>query len=166
MVTRIAEKVEQQVLNSDQMNNQVDNTVTDLDSDDDPPAFTSGVDRQSLRVCVERDINLVQAQYHKDPLFMNVFQHLEAHPCFRIKDWRIWTKNQMGRDIVCIPRKAFIWGRQLIEVILNQAHTTIGHFGRLSTSHYMRRFNWWPSMGANIKPFCSSCALCQTINDS
>ena len=40
------------------MNNQVDDTVTNLDSDDDPPAFMSGADRQSLHISIERDINL------------------------------------------------------------------------------------------------------------
>ena len=91
------------------MNDQVDNTVTDPDSDDDPPAFTSGADGQSLRVSIERDVNLarlVQAHYHKDPLFMKVLHHPEVHPHFGIKDRLIWTKNQMGRDIVCVPRKA------------------------------------------------------------
>ena len=81
--TRLAEKTEQQVLDSDQMNNQVDDAVTDPDSDDDPPAFTSGADGQSLRISVERDVNLawlVQAHYHKDPLFMKVLHHPEAHP--------------------------------------------------------------------------------------
>ena len=58
--TCLAEKAEQQVLNSDQMNNQVNDTVADLDSDDDPPAFMSGANGQSLCVCVERDINLVR----------------------------------------------------------------------------------------------------------
>ena len=38
--TRLAEKAEQRVLDSDQMNNQVDDAVADPDSDDDPPAFT------------------------------------------------------------------------------------------------------------------------------
>ena len=96
-------------------------TVANLDSDDDPPAFTSGADRQSLCVRIERDINLaqlVQAHYHKDPLFMKVLHHLEAHPCFGIRDWLIWTKNQMGRDVVCIPRKAFIRGEAA-----DQGHT-------------------------------------------
>ena len=97
---------------------------------------------------------------------MKVLHHPEAHPHFGIKDQLIWTKNQMGRDIVCVPRKAFIQGRWLIEVILDQAHTTIGHFGQLSTSCYMWRFYWWPSMGADIELFCSSCTLCQTMKDS
>ena len=157
------------MLDSDQMNNQVDDTVTDPDSDGNPPVFKSGVDGQSLHVSIERDINLtrlMRAHYHKDPLFMKVLHHPEAHLHFGIKDQLIWTKNQMGRDVVCVPRKAFIWGRWLIKVVLDQAHTTIGHFGQLSTSRYMRRFYWWPSMGANIELFCSLCALCQTTKDS
>ena len=111
--TRLDEKAKQRVLDSDRMNQQVDDTVADPDSDDDPPAFTSGADGQSLHVSIERDINLarlVRAHYHKDPLFMKVLHHPEAHLRFGIKDRLIWTKNQMGRDIVCIPRKAFIWG--------------------------------------------------------
>ena len=55
----LAEKAEQQVLDSDQMNNQVDDTVADPDSDDDLPAFTSGADGQFLHVCIERDFNLM-----------------------------------------------------------------------------------------------------------
>ena len=57
--THLAEKAEQRVLDSVQMNNQVDNAVANLDSDDNPPAFMSGVDGQSLCVCIERDFNLV-----------------------------------------------------------------------------------------------------------
>ena len=145
------------MLDSDQMNNQVDDSVTGPDSDYNPPAFTSGADGQSLCVHVERDINLtqlVQGHYHKDLLFMKILHHPEAHPCFGIRDQFIQTKNQLGRDVVCIPQRAFIWGRWLIEVILNQAHTTIGHFGQLSTSCYVQRYYWWPSMGADMS--CSA----------
>ena len=95
---RLAEKIEQRVLDSYQMNNQVDDVVADPDSDDNPPAFTSGADGQSLRVSVERDVNLarlMRAHYHKDPLFMKVLHHPEAHPRFGIKGQLIWTKNQM-----------------------------------------------------------------------
>ena len=58
--TCLAGKAKQRVLDSDQMNNQVDNTVANLDSDDDHPAFTSRADGQSLRICVERNINLAR----------------------------------------------------------------------------------------------------------
>ena len=64
---------------------------------------------------------------------MNILSHPEAWVHFWIKDKLIWTKNQMGRDVVCIPQKAFVWGRRLIKIILNQAHTT--KMLQLSTSH-------------------------------
>jgi len=141
--THLVEKAEQRVLKSDQMNKGAVNPVDNPNADPDPLAFMSRADMQSLCVRIERDINLtclMQGHYHKDPLFMKVFSHPEVHPHFRIKDQLIWTKNQMGQDIVCIPWKAFIWGRRLIKIILDQAHTTIGHFGQLSTSQYMQRY--------------------------
>jgi len=48
-------------------------------------------------------------------------------------------------------------GRRLVEVIINQAHSTIGHFGQFHTSRYIQRYYWWPSMGTDIELFCSSC---------
>ena len=36
----------------------------------------------------------------------------------------------------------------------------------MSTSRYMWRYYWWPSMGADIKLFCSSCTSCHTMKDS
>ena len=58
--TCLAEKAEQQMLDSDQMNNQVDDVVADPDSDDNPPVFTSGADGQSLCICIERDFDLAR----------------------------------------------------------------------------------------------------------
>jgi len=72
----------------------------------------------------------------------------------------------MGRDVVCIPRKAFHRGRRLVEIIIDQAHSIIGHFGQFHTSRYIRRYYWWPSMGTDIELFCSSCASCQVTKDS
>jgi len=75
-------------------------------------------------------------------------------------------KNQMSRNVVCIPRRAFLKGRRLVEVIINQAHSTIGHFGQFHTSRYIQRYYWWPSMGTDIELFCSSCTSCQDTKDS
>jgi len=72
----------------------------------------------------------------------------------------------MGRDVVCIPRKAFLKGRRLVEVIIDQAHSTIGHFGQFHTSRYIWRYYWWPSMGTDIELFCSSCTSCQVMKES
>ena len=114
-------------------------------SNDAPLAFESGADGQSLHMHVEREFDLMQIvhrSYCKDPLFAKILVHPEAHPCFGIRDQLIWMKSQMGRDVVCIPRGAFLRGRKLVEVILDQAHSTIGHFGQFHTSRYIRRYYW------------------------
>ena len=54
----LAEKAEQQVLDSDQLNKGVIDPVTNPDNDSDPPAITSGADGQSLCASIERDVNL------------------------------------------------------------------------------------------------------------
>ena len=97
---------------------------------------------------------------------MKVLAHPEAHPCFGIKDGLIWTKNQMKKVMVCLPQKAFLWGRRLVEVIIDHAHTTIGHFGQLCTSHYIHCHYWWLTMATDIELFCSLCPLCQVMKDS
>ena len=105
-------------------------------------AFESGADGQSLHAHVERDVNLlhvVHKFYHEDTVFAKVLAHPEAHQHFWVRDHLIWTKNQMGRDVVCIPQRAFLKGRRLVEVIIDQAHSTIGHFGQFHTSHYIQR---------------------------
>ena len=138
-------------------------------SDGEPLAIDSGANGQSLHTTVERDINLTSIAckaYRDDPLFTKILSHPEAHPHFGIHDQLIWTKNQMGRDIVCIPQQSYLRGRRLIEVILDQAHHTIGHASQIGTSCYICRYYWWPSLGTNIKSFCSSCTTCQTTKVS
>ena len=56
--TCLAEKAEQRVLESNQLNEGATNTVDDPDIDLDPPVIMSRADGQSLCICVERAINL------------------------------------------------------------------------------------------------------------
>ena len=71
-------------------------------------------------------------------------------------------KNQLKRDVICIPWDAFQRGRRLIEIIINHAHQTIGHYGQWKTSNYIQRSYWWPQMATDIEAFCRSCRKCQT----
>src|SRR6266481_4031455 len=133
-----------------------------------PLAIKSGADGQSLHVHIKRDIDLASVVckfYHEDLTFSKILVHPEAHPSFGIKQNLIWTKNQMNRDVVCLPRKAFLRGRRLVEVILDHTHTSIGHFGQSSTSRYIRRYYWWPAMGTDIESFCRMCPSCQITKE-
>ena len=94
-------------------------------NDDMPLTIKSGADGQSLHVHVERDIDLaciVHKFYHKDLMFSKILMHPEAHLSFGIKQNLIWTKNQMNCEVVCLPRKAFLRGRRLIQSSLT-THT-------------------------------------------
>ena len=98
-------------------------------SNDAPLVFESGTDGQSLHMHVEQEFDLMQIvrrSYRKDPLFAKILAHPEAHPRFGVQDQLIWMKSQMGRDVVCIPQGAFLRGRKLVKVILDQAHSTTG----------------------------------------
>src|SRR6266481_6162250 len=71
---RLAEKVKQRIVDSEQMNEWtlgVPSIPSEV-NDDAPLAIKSGADGQSLRVHIERDIDLasvVSKFYHKDPMF-------------------------------------------------------------------------------------------------
>jgi Integrase zinc binding domain len=83
-----------------------------------------------------------------------------AYKKFRIRDGLIWAKNQLLRDIVCIPRDIFHRGRRLIEIIIDHAYQT-GHYSQLKTLNYIQRAYCWPSMATNIELFYTLCARCQ-----
>ena len=75
-------------------------------SEDEPLAIESGANGPSLHTTIERDIDLMsiaRKTYCDDPLFAKILIHPEVHPFFGIHDQLIWTKKQMGHDIVCIP---------------------------------------------------------------
>ena len=86
----------------------------------------------------------------------------DAYPRFGIQEGLIWTKNQLKRDVICIPQDTFQRGRMLIEIIIDHAHQTIGHYGQWKTLNYIRQSYWWPQMATDIEAFCRLCGKCQT----
>jgi hypothetical protein len=170
---RLQERVEQCVLDNNTMNAgqpAFEGTLSRILNDkENVLAINSGQDGKSLRERMEREVNFTKAiheNYGKNPLFQKVLAHPEAHPHFSFRDGLIWSKNQLRHDVVCIPRESFLKGRRLMEVVIDHAHKTIGHFGQFKTSKYIRRFYWWPAMTRDIELFCNSCTPCQTAKES
>lgn len=60
-----------------------------------------------------------------------------------------------------IPRSK-TGGRRLTEIVIDQAHTILGHLGGQKTEEYIRRWFWWPTLGLEVRKFCRSCGICQT----
>ena len=105
---------------------------------------------------------IVKNAYHKDTICAKIIMQPGAYSRFGIQEGLIWTKNQLKRDVICIPRDAFQRGRRLIEIIIDHAYQTIGHYGQWKTSNYIRRSYWWPQMATDIETFRRLCGKCQT----
>ena len=87
---------------------------------------------------------IVKNAYHKDMICAKIIAQPDAHPRFGIWEGLIWTKNQLKRDVICILWDTFQRGRRLIEIIIDHAHQTIGHYGQWKTSNYIQHSCWWP----------------------
>src|SRR5215470_14011201 len=130
----------------------------------DVPATSNHPDGQSLRLLVEGDKGFLQEVkdgYKADTTFSKILEKPEDHPKFGIKDGIIWTKNQFQKDVICVPSSKSRKGRRLIEMIIDHAHSVIGHFGQAKTAPYVWKTYWWPSMIGDIEAFCKSCGQCQ-----
>jgi hypothetical protein len=84
----------------------------DLPNDPEPPSvddvrvIEAGADGTSLRIIVENDVDLPELfrkGYHTDKVCSKILAHPEVHPRFRVVGGLIWTKNQLEREVVCVP---------------------------------------------------------------
>ncbi|KAI0044711.1 hypothetical protein FA95DRAFT_1496635, partial [Auriscalpium vulgare] len=98
-----------------------------------------------LRPVVEREgtfIPAVQRGYAADPTFKKILAAPEAHDRFTLHGELITTRNRAGDDVLCVP--ATLHGkRRLTEIVIDLAHSMLGHFGPQKTADYIRRFYWW-----------------------
>ena len=152
----------------------INNTNTTINTgsspdDDDVVAIHSGNDKESLHTRIEESFTLtnkVKQSYRKDKLYSKILEKPKAHALFGCKDGLIFTKNLLKRDILCIPCEAFVKGRRLIAIIIDHAHSIIGHFDQFKTTQYIRRYFWWTSMAQDIETFCMSCSTCTASKDT
>jgi Integrase zinc binding domain len=166
--SRLTEKKEGRIIESKEMNDSAQQALPDetLPSrDNNNIAVTAGSsDGTTLRTKVKGSMDLPKIlcdTYHKDTMFSTIMAHPDAHKKFGIQDGLIWTKNQLRRDIVCMPWNVFHGGRRMVKIIIDHAHQTVGHYSQLKTLNYIRRAYWWPSMATDIELFCTSCVRCQ-----
>ena len=120
---------------------------------DDVVAINSGNDKESLHTCIEQSFDLnskVKQAYRKDKLYYKILEKPKTHALYCCKDGLVFTKNLLTRDVLCIPHEAFVKGRLQIAIIIDHAHSIIGHFGQFKTAQYIRRYFWWTSMAQDM----------------
>jgi len=101
----LTNKVEQRALESAQMNKGA-TTAHIEQSEDDPLAIESGANGPSLRITIEKDIDLTSIAckaYRNNPLFAKILSHPEVHPHFGICDQLIWPKTRWAATSYVSP---------------------------------------------------------------
>ncbi len=110
-------------------------------------------------------ITSIRKGYEGDKMMKIIMENPSEHLLFQIKNELIWTKNRKGEDVLCVPR-TLMGDKSLIGLILDQAHSTLGHYGYQRTSEYIRRWYWWLRMVHDTKEFCKTCESCQVCKGS
>ncbi len=113
-------------------------------------------------IYVEDDLFLkaMESVYCEDPFFKLILDNPEANKAFHIRDGMIWMTNRSGIDVICIPKGTFM-DHSLQEIILDQAHNILRHYGYQHTSKYVCHWYWWPKMVSDARKFCKTCSACQ-----
>ena len=117
----------------------------------------------SLRKEFERRtefMTFIKNNYGKDKVFAKIIANPGHYKTFDIREGFIYTMNRNSEEVLCVPRLTF-GKRTTTQILIDHAHTTLGHFGNQKTSEYLRRWFWWPRMGTETEKFCISCAKCQ-----
>ena len=99
--------------------------------------------------------------YSEDKLFSKILMDVKAYAAFRVVNGLVFTKTPLGKEVLCIPR-ALHDKRSIPEIVIEQAHTVLGHFGARKTTDYIRRAFWWPTLVKDVEKYCESCGVCQT----
>ena len=136
--------------------------------EEDPTIFQSRARGENLveRLCsTSQFAQAIKDGYDSDPLFKKVLEDPGAHKAFTVREDFIWMKNPGNEDVVCVPYGKTA-DKSLIGRIIDQAHTTVGHFGAQRTADYVRRWYWWPGLSRAVRKFCATCEICMRAKDS
>jgi hypothetical protein len=85
----------------------------------------------------------IRSGYEHDSLFAKVMKQPDQHTAFMVHDQLVWSRNRGREQVLCVPSTKM--GHQSLHgIIIDQAHTIVGHFGPQHTADYIRRWYWWP----------------------
>lgn len=121
-----------------------------------------------LNTVIEGDAGFmasVRAGYGSDATFSKIVAAPEHFASYKMVDGLVYTQNRLGDKVLCVPR-TLLDKRTLPQIIIEHAHTLLGHFGYNKTSDYIRRWYWWPTLARDTESFCASCGVCQTTKPS
>ncbi|KAI5897452.1 uncharacterized protein SCHCODRAFT_02472796, partial [Schizophyllum commune H4-8] len=113
---------------------------------DDPTVVDSVLRGPDLRAQVNDSfsefVKTIKVSYASDSLAKKILEHPEDHKDFQVKSGVIWARNANREWVTYVPKGSFV-DKTLRQVVIEQAHQTVGHFGPQRTGEYIRRWYWW-----------------------
>jgi hypothetical protein len=109
-------------------------------------------------------LNNLKGHYKNDPFFKSIMEKPKEFRNFEVKDELIYLKMD-GKNLLCIP-KLMIDGRNVHEIIISEAHSTLAHLGANKTLNYLRDHVWWKEMVTDTKAYCETCVTCKRSKPS
>jgi len=103
--------------------------------------------------------------YKHDPLFIKVLNDPTNYANYWLFKGLLYTCNRVGQDVICLPNTLY-HKRKIHEIIIDDAHRIVGHFGADKTLSYIWRWFWWPSIARDTVAFIDTCGNCQTNKTS
>ena len=110
-------------------------------------------------------LETVRAGYAEDPLFVKIRDNPDQFNRFRWQDGLLYMDRTGELPVLCVPRAKHKL-RMLTEIVIDQAHRTIGHAGSERTNKYIHRFYWWSTLSRDVAKFCMTCGTCQAVKPS
>ena len=139
--------------------------IVDDSNEPELTVFESRTLGPPLRPTVEGNNSFIadlKKSYHDDPLFKHILSTIESHPCFSKVDDLLFCKNKGDEDVLCIPEGVHSdTNKSLRGIVIESAHSVVGHVGQQKTAEYIHHWYWWPSIHRDVLQFCQSCKRCQ-----
>jgi hypothetical protein len=82
-------------------------------------------------------LDKVRTGYQKDPLFSKIILEKERHISFRENNELLYSRNCGGQEVLYISR-VVTKDYSLTAMVIEQAHTILGHIGAQKTADYIR----------------------------
>lgn len=114
-----------------------------IPAEEDPLAETSTRASVNLyhRISESTDLATIRrANYDDDVNLRHILNDPQQSSDFKVEDGLLRTLNRFKVWVVCVPAKSLHQGRRISEVLINEAHSTVGHMGQARTYGYIQNF--------------------------
>ncbi|KAK0207825.1 hypothetical protein IW262DRAFT_1469175 [Armillaria fumosa] len=91
-------------------------------------ALQSGLDLVQTHKDDDAYAEAVQESYTNDLFFKLILDDPNVNQSFSVRNGMIWMRNGNEEEVLCIPKRLYN-GHSLQEIVLDQRHEVLGHYG-------------------------------------